>query len=73
MPTTHACNRCGFTATGKTDYHAARAFDAHVCRFANGEPMRSLNDLPSDLLYKLATKQITECQAFDMLNRAPEV
>ena len=69
MAIIHHCGRCGFTAKGKTEFDAERAYSVHTCRHPDGRPMRKLEDLPMELLRQLALKQITEDQAFARIER----
>lgn len=53
------CSRCGEIMKGKDECDAEILFANHTCK-----GKRDLNDLPTDILRKLALKQITEPEAW---------
>ena len=59
----HQCTRCGHTA------RTGALFDAHECRHTDGTPMRNLSELPPAILRALATKSITEPEAWDLARK----
>jgi hypothetical protein len=60
MTMNHQCIRCLYTA------RTALAFDRHVCRYPNNAPMPDLSTLPDNILRALATRKITEREAWAM-------
>ncbi|MEJ2724395.1 MAG: hypothetical protein P8175_07075 [Deltaproteobacteria bacterium] len=59
MAVSFKCERCGKIITGKDEFDAEIKFIDHAC-----EGMRDLNELPVDLLRKVARGEITAEEAW---------
>jgi hypothetical protein len=55
------CSRCKKIITGRDEYEAEVKFDLHRC-----EGMRSLDNMPDDLLKKMVHDEITEDEAWEI-------
>lgn len=58
------CKRCGKIMMGNDELSAERMFDQHVCK-----GMRDLSEMPTDILYKVATKEISEEDGWKLVDK----
>ena len=61
------CNRCQKIFSGKDEYSAEQKFNGHKCKG------RDLNEMPMHLLKRICRNELTEVEAWKIVDRTKEL